>query len=76
MSARLPFGFHNGEDDVADLSTKELGCTLLFRFGVDAGYRFNRHHALMLHLDHISNANICEHNDGMETLGLRYGYTF
>jgi len=68
--------FHNGENDELDLSRKELGCSLLFRLGLEAGYRFNRQHALMLHLDHISNADLCEHNDGLETFGVRYGYSF
>ena len=27
-------------------------------------------------LDHISNANLCDQNEGLDTLGIRYGYRF
>ncbi len=70
---------------------KSLGCRVLFREAVNAGYRFNKHHAVMVHLDHSSNANLCEKdmpdgtafgrhtttvNEGLESVGIRYGYTF
>ncbi len=27
-------------------------------------------------LSHISNFGLCEHNDGLDNLGIRYGYRF
>jgi lipid A 3-O-deacylase len=76
------FGFggavHNGElkekDDVRD--KKALGCRVLFRESIDIGYRFNKRHAVMAHLDHISNAKLCDKNEGLDNLGVRYGYMF
>lgn len=70
---------------------KSLGCRFLFREAVNLGYRFGGRHALMLQLDHVSNASLCEKevddkatggrhtvtlNEGLETVGLRYGYMF
>ncbi len=70
---------------------KSLGCRFLFREALNLGYRFEGRHAVMLHFDHISNASLCEKevdnkatggrhtvtlNEGLETVGLRYGYLF
>ncbi len=67
---------HDGEKTTTELGTKELGCHVLFRESVTAGYRFFDNHALMFHLDHISNAKICSQNEGLENFGIRYGYRF
>ncbi len=67
---------HDGEKTTDELGTKELGCHVLFRESVTAGYRFFDNHALMFHLDHISNAKICSQNEGLENFGIRYGYRF
>jgi lipid A 3-O-deacylase len=74
----LSFGgaLHNGETTSESGEGKQLGCSLLFREAAGLGYRFADNHEIALHLDHISNANLCEHNAGLETLGVRYGYRF
>ena len=70
--------YHNGETDqgTAALDEKELGCNPLFRLAVNAGWRFDEHHSLDLILDHISNAKLCDTNEGLENVGVRYGYKF
>ena len=70
---------------------KSLGCRMLFREAVNFGYRFKKHHAIMIHLNHSSNASLCKKNtpdgtaegrhnvilnEGLESLGIRYGYMF
>lgn len=65
---------HNGEIDDAPLGRKELGCVLLFRESINAGYRFDDHNGIALLLDHISNAGLCGENEGLESIGLRYQY--
>lgn len=67
---------HNGETTTDQLDKKELGCRVLFRESLDIGYRFNAVHSLMFHFDHISNAKLCSTNEGLETIGIRYGYSF
>jgi hypothetical protein len=54
----------------------ELGCRVLFRESLSVGVRFMKHHSLSVMVDHISNAGLCDHNDGLDTLGVRYGYRF
>ncbi|NQW00134.1 MAG: acyloxyacyl hydrolase [Rhodospirillales bacterium] len=92
------FGFggavHDGHlvgDKAGKTDRKSLGCRLLFREALNLGYRFGGRHAVMVQLDHISNASLCEKevdndatggrhtvtlNEGLETLGVRYGYLF
>jgi lipid A 3-O-deacylase len=67
---------HDGETETDRVDRKELGCHLLFRESVEVGYRFGGRHAVSAFLDHISNANICDKNEGIDTFGLRYGYAF
>lgn len=70
--------YHNGETDQnsGKLDKKELGCPVLFRESIEAGYRFAGVHSLSAYMDHISNAKICDTNEGLENVGLRYGYRF
>lgn len=69
---------HDGEltTNTVGRTKKELGCRLLFRESVAVGYKFAGPHSVMLHLDHISNAKICDQNEGLENAGIRYGYRF
>ena len=76
MFASLALGgaIHDGDLDVRSDDEKELGCRVLFRAAVELGYRFRQRHSLSLSIDHISNAGICDQNEGLELLGIRYGY--
>ncbi len=67
---------HDGETTNAPLDRKELGCPVLFRQSIDVGYRLDMNNSLMAHLDHISNAKLCDTNEGLENVGIRYGYRF
>ena len=64
---------------------------MLFREAIDFGYCFGGKHAVMLHLDHSSNANLCKKNtrdgsaqgrqtvtinEGLEAIGISYKYSF
>ena len=55
---------------------KEMGCALLFREALEVGYQIDQHHSFSLIFFHISNAELYSENDGMNHLGLRYGYSF
>ena len=67
---------HDGETTNAPLDRKELGCSVLFRESIDFGYRLDKTHSLMVHLNHISNAKLCDTNEDLENVGIRYGYRF
>lgn len=67
---------HDGKLETNQVDRKELGCRILFRESVEGGYRFNGRHSISLFLDHISNAKLCSRNEGLENVGIRYGYRF
>lgn len=67
---------NNGHMDIESADQKSLGCHLLFRESLSLGWRIDRHNNLSVMLDHISNANLCDRNEGLNTIGLRYGYRF
>jgi lipid A 3-O-deacylase len=67
---------HNGELETSDPEKKELGSRVLFRIPIEIGYALNKHHRLLITFENISNAYLANPNEGMDSLGLRYGYRF
>ena len=72
---------HDGETTISALDPdkgkkKELGCSLLFRESVEIGWMVTPNHGVSFILDHISNARLCDENEGLENMGVRYGYRF
>ncbi len=53
-----------------------LGCRVLFRLAVGVGYDITEKVNIQLYADHISNANLCSSNQGLENAGVRLGYKF
>jgi hypothetical protein len=43
---------------------------------VELGFTLLERHALSIRFDHLSNANLCDKNEGLDTVGLIYGYRF
>ena len=77
LSLGLGLTLHSGARECSQrCNVKELGSDLLFRESLEAGYQINRHHSLSIIFFHISNAGLLSENDGMNHLGLRYGYSF
>lgn len=72
----LGAALHDGKLDDGHRDRKALGSRVLFHIPAELGYRFDRHHSLSAYFDHVSNAFLAKENDGMDTLGLRYGYRF
>ena len=68
--------YHDGETDSGAADKKDLGCHLLFRESFTLGWQLTEHHKIAAIFDHISNAKICDHNEGLENIGLRYSYRF
>jgi hypothetical protein len=67
---------HNGDLHLQHNDRKALGSRVLFHIPVEIGYRFDGKSALSAYFDHISNAYLANANEGMDTLGMRYGYRF
>jgi len=69
---------HNGElDSLATAQDhKQLGYRVLFHPTAEWGYRLTEHHSVSIFFEHISNANTSRQNEGLDNLGIRYGYRF
>lgn len=67
---------HNGKLGLQQNDRKALGSRVLFHIPIEIGCRFDASSALSVYFDHVSNANLADANEGMDTLGLRYGYRF
>ena len=67
---------HNGELDTSQEDKKSLGTRVLFRIPIEIGYSLSEHHQISILFDHVSNAFLVDPNEGLDTLGLRYGYRF
>lgn len=73
----LGLTLHNGETDDQQVEDKNLlGSPVLFRISIEPGFTFNIHHRVSLMFDHVSNGYLAEPNEGLDTLGIRYGYRF
>jgi len=76
FSTGLGLALHDGRRDTDSADRKSLGSQVLFRIPIEIGYTVNRQHRIILAFDHISNAYLASPNEGMDTLGLVYGYRF
>ena len=74
------FGFggavHDGKTETNDPNRKELGSHALFHESLEIGYEFVPRQSVSIYLDHMSDAGLTKHNDGLSNIGVRYGYGF
>src|SRR5690348_7321108 len=66
----------NGYLNSAPPDRKKLGSRILFRESLELGYQINPVVSVSALLDHISNANLAEHNAGITSAGARIGFRF
>ena len=56
---------------------REFGCRALFRESFEIGWNFAKPHRLSTMWSHYSHAGLCgDQNEGLDNLGIRYGYHF
>ncbi|MGJ0486788.1 MAG: acyloxyacyl hydrolase [Methylomicrobium sp.] len=67
---------HDGKLNSYYDDRKSLGSRVLFRLSGSLGYQFDQHHSLAVIVDHISNAGLASPNEGMDNVGVRYGFRF
>jgi lipid A 3-O-deacylase len=74
------FGLSLNNDSSINTSSqvrKQLGSHILFREAIDLGWEFYGPNSVSILLDHVSHGHILgKENEGMDTLGVRYGYRF
>ncbi|MGE0054573.1 MAG: acyloxyacyl hydrolase [Hyphomicrobium sp.] len=79
---RLFFGIglgaaiHDGETGPPDPNAKWLGSRVLFHIPAEVGIHLDEHNDLSVYFEHTSNAYTMEYNEGLDRIGIRYGYRF
>ena len=76
VAGSLGGGLHDGHLNSGPPDRKLLGSRLLFRESVEAGYQLTHRVSLSVMLDHVSNAWLAAHNQGLTNVGARIGVTF
>jgi hypothetical protein len=72
----LGVAVHNGNLGPTDPDRKALGSRALFHVPVEIGLRFDRGRSISVYFEHTSNANLARHNEGLDSIGVRYGIRF
>ena len=72
----LGAAIHDGQLHLTDYDRKALGSRVLFHIPLEFGYRFDAHNSVSAYFEHMSNAYTQRNNEGMDRLGIRYGYRF
>ena len=83
VSGLVGGAIHDGETKFDPLTdgprigdTVFYGCRALFRLSADLGYRLTERVSVSAHIAHISNAGLCQVNEGLDQTGIRIGYRF
>lgn len=72
----LGAAIHNGDLAPIDPARKALGSRVLFHIPAELGYRWDGHNSLSIYFEHMSNAYTQDYNEGLDVIGVRYGYRF
>ena len=67
---------HDGKIDTMRVDRKSLGSRVLFREALEIGWAFTPSQSISFMLDHMSNANLADRNEGLDNFGVRYGMKF
>ena len=67
---------HDGQLKLVDWDRKALGSRVLFHFPLEIGWRFDGHNSISVYFEHMSNAYTVSPNEGLDRIGIRYGYRF
>lgn len=76
LSVGLGGAVHNGELQSSDPERQRLGSRALFRAAIAAGINFNKRMNVSVLFDHVSNGHTAAPNNGLEKLGIQFGYTY
>lgn len=76
VNGSLGGAIHDGYIDTAPPGRKRLGSRILFRESAELGYQLTPNTSVSAIVDHISNANLGNHNAGITSAGARLGFRF
>ena len=72
----LGAAIHDGNLAPTDPDRKALGARVLFHIPLEIGWRLDARQSLSVYFEHTSNAGTASVNEGMDGIGIRYGYRF
>ncbi len=72
----LGAAIHDGHLDPDALDRKALGSRVLFHIPAEIGWRWDGHNSISLYFEHVSNGYTQRYNEGLDAIGIRYGYKF
>ena len=67
---------HNGLLDPTDPDRKALGSRILFHIPIEIGLRLDARQSISVYFEHMSNGFLVDSNEGLDAIGVRYGYRF
>lgn len=67
---------HDGLLDATEPDRKALGSRVLFHIPFEVGLRLDRRNSLSVYFEHVSNWDLADANEGLDAIGVRYGYKF
>lgn len=73
FSLGMGAAIHNGELGLIDAAHKALGARVLFHPSAEVGWRPDGVHSISIFADHMSNGFTHRYNEGMDTVGVRFG---
>ena len=76
LTLGIGVAYQNGLTDPGDPGRKWLGSHVLFHPSAEIGLNLDAHNNISLYFEHMSNANSQHENEGMDDIGVRYGYRF
>lgn len=71
----LGIAVHDGELEPVLADRKALGSRALFHIPAEVGLRLGDN-SLSVYFEHVSNGEFADFNEGLDRLGVRYGYRF
>ena len=72
----LGAAIHDGETSPVAPDKKALGSRVLFHIPIELGVRLDGRNSLSVYFEHISNGYTQDFNEGLDRIGVRYGYRF
>ena len=78
IRADLLFGgsVNDGKHATNNPDRKSLGGNLLFHLGAELGYQITPRYSVSVFVDHDSNGGLARLNEGLNSIGLRFGVAF
>lgn len=74
IAAGVGGALHTGEAAPRHAGAKALGAGMLFHLPLEIGWRIGERASLSLSFDHMSNGYLAAPNEGLDTVGLRWGW--